>query len=148
MRLASYNVENLFERTRFCGQLPEPQDDGGDGNDGEVVLCGLFVSCGDTPELLEPGEAAFDQLPQSIKVLIQRILLGTRRVVRDHGNCALPGGGSAKAVTIVGSIGNDEFSRLVFEQRLCLWGIATLAGGQPEGNGAAQASNGHMDLGA
>ena len=38
---------------RLCGQLPQPERDCGDGDDGEVVAGGFFEAGGDAAELLE-----------------------------------------------------------------------------------------------
>src|SRR5260370_12615868 len=45
-------------RSRFCGQLSQPEDGCGDGDDGEIVVGSFFEAGGDASELLELAEAA------------------------------------------------------------------------------------------
>ncbi len=54
----------------FCGHLSQPKDDGGDGDDGEIVASGLFEAGGDAPELLETREAAFDEVALGVEMLV------------------------------------------------------------------------------
>jgi len=55
---------------RRRGQLSQPQDDGGEGDDGEIVSGGLFEAGCDAAELFELGEAALDQVTLGVEVLV------------------------------------------------------------------------------
>jgi hypothetical protein len=63
--------------SRFCGHLSEPQDDGGESDDGEVVARGFLEAGGDASELLELGEAAFDEMALGVEVAVERMFEGT-----------------------------------------------------------------------
>ena len=66
---------------RFCGHFLGPQDDGSDGDGGEVVSGGFLVSRGDPSELLELGEAAFDRMSPGTEMLVEGMLARPGRVV-------------------------------------------------------------------
>lgn len=51
---------------RSSGHLPNPYDDCCDCDDGEVVSCGFLEARCDPAELLELGEAVFDQVALGI----------------------------------------------------------------------------------
>ncbi len=90
---------------RQCGRLFEPQDGGGESDDGEVVSGGLLVSGGDASELLEFADAALDQVTFLVEVAVERVLRASRRIVRDDRDGAGLGDGLAEVVGIVGGIG-------------------------------------------
>src|SRR3954466_13546363 len=54
------------------GIFSEPQDDGGDDQGGAKVGGSFGVAGGQGPELLEAGEAAFDDVASGIDVLVER----------------------------------------------------------------------------
>src|SRR3954470_1871723 len=53
------------------GIFPEPEDDRGDDQSGPKVGGSFGVAGGQGPELLESGEAAFDDLASGIDVLVE-----------------------------------------------------------------------------
>src|SRR3954453_17835716 len=54
------------------GIFSEPQDDGGDDQGGAKVGGSFGVAGGQGPELLEAGEAAFDDVASGVDVLVER----------------------------------------------------------------------------
>ena len=58
-----------------CAQLSEPQNDCGEGDDGETVAGGLLMAGGHASELLQPGKAALDQVAPGIQVPVSLDLL-------------------------------------------------------------------------
>src|SRR3954468_8335956 len=87
---------------RRCGQLPEPEDDCSERDDGGVVARRLLVAGGDATELLELGKAALDQMPLLVEVAVERVLASARRVVWDNGLRARVGDHLAQTVAVVG----------------------------------------------
>jgi hypothetical protein len=132
----------------LCEQLPQPEDGCDEGDDDEVVSRGFLVAGGDAAELLELGEAALDQVALFVERLVEVMLEGAGRVVGDDGDGAGLGDGGAEGVGVVGGIGEDRGRPIGAEQRQGLRGVAALAGGQDDPDGAAQATNGEVDLGA
>ena len=134
--------------TRSCGQLSQPQDDGGQCHNGEVVPCGLLEASCDPSELLEPGDAALDEVTLSVEVRIKRMFLGARGIVGNDGECALVGNSPADAVAIVGGVGHHRRGRQIFDQGQGLRGVTAVTGGEDEADRAAETSDGEVDLGA
>src|SRR3954453_20406137 len=62
--------------TRLLGPVlrifSEPEDDGGDDQGGAEVGGSFGVAGGQRAELLEPGEAAFDDVASGVEVLVER----------------------------------------------------------------------------
>src|SRR3954453_3068019 len=54
------------------GIFSEPRDDGGDDQGGAKVGGSFGVAGGQGPELLEAGEAAFDDVASGVDVLVER----------------------------------------------------------------------------
>ena len=53
--------------------------------------CGLLEASCDASELLEPGEAALDEMALGVEVRVERVFLGARGIVGNDGECALVG---------------------------------------------------------
>lgn len=132
----------------MCGQLFEPQDGGGDGDDGEEVAGGLLVAGGDTAELLEFGEATLDQVAFLVELSMERMLLRPRWVVGDDRDSTCLGDGLTEVVGVVGGIGQRGGGSILAEQSRSLRHIAALAGGEDNPGWATQAADGQVDLGA
>jgi curved DNA-binding protein CbpA len=132
---------------RPCGQLSHPEYGGGDGDDSEVVGCGFLEARGDASELLEPAEAAFDEMSLGIEVSIERMLGRSRGVVGDDGERTFAGDRQPEVVGVIGGIGDDDIGGHAVDERSGLRSITGLAGGEDEAHRAAQAANGEMDLG-
>ena len=92
-----------------CGQLSQPQDDSGQCHNGEVVPCGLLEASCDPSELLEPGDAALDEVTLGVEVRIKRMFLGARGIVGNDGECALGGDSLAQVIGVIGRVGHDDF---------------------------------------
>jgi hypothetical protein len=135
-------------RSRSCGQLPDPYDCSSDGDDGEKVSGGFLVSCGDTSELFEAAEAAFDEMTLGVEVLVERILHGSRRVVGDDGEGALGGDGVAEVIRVISGVGHHHFCREPLDQGAGLGRVALLAGRQDEADRTSQTSDGQVYFGA
>ena len=103
--------------TRFCGQLSHPEDSGGDGDDGEVVGSGFLEARGDASELLEPAEAAFDEMSLGVKVGVERVLARSRRIVGNDGESAFARDCQPEVVGIIGGIGDDDIGGHAFDER-------------------------------
>src|SRR3546814_16104870 len=76
------------------------------------------------------------------------MLQGSGGFVRCHRECPLLGDLRAQTIGIVGGVGHDRLGWEPLDQRERLRCVATLAGGQEEPHGTAQASDRHVDLGA
>ena len=57
-------------RARSCGQLSQPEHDGSCCDHCEEVSCGLFVACGDAPELFEAREATFNEVAFCVNICV------------------------------------------------------------------------------
>ena len=79
--------------SRSCGHLPEPKDDSGECDDGEVVSGGFLEARRDTSELFELAEAAFDEVSPGVEVLVDGMLQRAGRIVADDGKRATVGAG-------------------------------------------------------
>src|SRR3982074_2980148 len=94
--------------SRPCGQLSDPEYGGGDGDDSEGGGCGFLEARCDASELLEPAEAAFDEMSLGIEVSIERMLARSRGVVWDDGERTFAGDRQPGVVGVIGGIGDDD----------------------------------------
>lgn len=131
---------------RSCGHLTKPQDCRGDGDDCEVILGGLLEAGGDAAEVLELAEATFDEMPLSVKMGVERVLEGSRRIVRDDGRGALLCDGLPNVIGVVGGVSDNKLGRSAIEQRASLRGIAGLASREDEADWASEPSDGEMNF--
>jgi hypothetical protein len=98
--------------------------------------------------VLEPADAGLDQVAFLVDRLVEVELGRPRGIARDDCDGAGLCDGNAEVVGIVGGIGQDEAGPVLAEQGSRLRGIAALAGGQDDPDGAAEAAYGEVDLGA
>ena len=133
---------------RWCGQLPEPWDGGGESDNGKVVSSGLLEAGGDAAELLELAEAALDQMALRAEVLVEGVLAGAGRVVGDDSDRALGGDRLGPRVGILGGIGHDDLGGQALDQGVSLRIVAALSAGQGEAHGSTQTPDSQVDLGA
>lgn len=110
--------------------------------------CGFLETGCDATELLEPGEAAFDEVALSVEVLVDVVFASPGRVVRNDRDGALVGNGLSQAIAVVGGIGQHDFGRQSFDQSIGLCRIALLAGRKYEADRTSKPAHGHVDLGA
>lgn len=82
-----------------------------------------------------------------VEGLVQRILPCAGGVVGDDSHGAFVGDGLAQVVGVVG-VGHDDLGGEILDQGAGPGRVALLSGGEGEVDGAAQASDGHVDLGA
>ncbi len=87
---------------------------------------------GDATELLELGEAAFDEVTLGVEVLVDGVLFRARGIVRDHCGGALGGDGLAEVVGVIGGVGHHHLGRETFDQWTCLRHVPSVAGGERE----------------
>ena len=131
---------------RRCGPLPDPEDDGGERDDGLVVPGGLFVACGDAAELFELVEAALDQVALLVECPVERQLGSPRWIARDDGHRPGAGDGGPEMIGIIGGVCDDGGRPIMGQQGFGLRCITRLAPGQPDPHGAAKAAHGQVDL--
>jgi hypothetical protein len=86
-------------------------------------------------------------MPLGIEMGVERILLGTRRIVGNDGDRALLGDGSAEVAGIISRIGDDGLGGEALDQSARLGCIASLTGSEDEADWAAQTADGEVDLG-
>ncbi len=98
--------------------------------------------------MFELAEAALDEVTFLVDGFVEVEFCGPRGIAGDNGGGAGLGEGDAEVVGIVSGIGQDEAWSILVEQSSSLWGIAALSGGQDDPDGAAEAADGEMDLGA
>lgn len=83
----------------------------------------------------------------SVEVGVERVLAGSRWVVRNDGLGTLLCDGLANVVGVIGGIGDDKLGRGTIEQATGLRSVAGLAGCEEEADRAAEPSDGEMDFG-
>src|ERR1700726_1311495 len=66
-------IEGLGGRIRVQTQLDPIGDEGGEHNGGEKVAGELVISGSDAPEILEPAEAAFDDVAPFVGTLAEGV---------------------------------------------------------------------------
>ncbi len=110
--------------------------------------CCFLEACGDASELLELGEAAFDEVALGVEVLVDPVFAGSGGIVRDDCYGPLFGNRFSQAVAVVGGIGQHDFCRQALDQGIGLRRVALLAGGEREADRASKPAHGHVDLGA
>ena len=82
-----------------------------------------------------------------VEVLVDRVFSSPRGVVWDDSHGVFVGDHLAQAIGVVGSVGHDDLGGQAVDQGISLRAIPPLASGQGEAHRAAEASDGHMDLG-
>lgn len=71
----------------FSIKLSQPDEDTCQMNERQEGRCQFVAVCGDTPEVLEASEEAFDQVAVSVEMVIQAALgklIGTRCNAGGH----------------------------------------------------------------
>ena len=133
---------------RRCGHLPEPEDGGGECDDGEVVSGGFLEAGGDAPELFELGEAALDQVALAVELAVEGVVAGALWRGWDDSGCVHAGHDIAEMRRVIGAVGQHDLRRQAGDERGGLWHVATVTGGEAEGDGVAEPSHGHVDRAA
>jgi len=114
---------------------------------GEIVFRPLVVPCRDSPELFDPVEEAFDEVPLPIDPPGESeaaLAVGLRRDVCP----SLPLGGlGANDVTVVALVGQQDvaFAKTI-DQGFGLGAIGDLTGSQAEGDGPPFGVDERVDL--
>jgi len=79
-------------------------------------LGGLLEAGGDAPELLELGDAAFDEVALSIEMGVELVFAGPGGAARDDRLGVLLGDRRADVIGIVGGVGDDRLGRRILQQ--------------------------------
>src|SRR5260370_39538027 len=82
----------------------EPDADGCEFDEGEVVRCKLVIAGGDAPTLLDLVEEPLDQITRSIQIRAEADRLFAIALRRDIGPCALLAGERPDPVCVISSI--------------------------------------------
>ena len=106
------------------------------------------VSGGESSELLEAIEAAFDAIAEFIERPIMLALLFSADSGRDDRNSAEALDGLHDLVGVVAAVGQDELSVAACQQRQCFGILCRLTGSEAEGHRLSQTVGQQMDLGA
>jgi hypothetical protein len=77
-------------------------------NSGQEIPCELVVSGSDAPEVLEPAEAAFDDISAFVGALIEAMDDDTVGFVGDDGSGAAMNDFAAKVVAIIPFVGEER----------------------------------------
>ena len=134
--------------SRWCGHLAQPEDGGGECDDGAVVSSGFLVAGSDAAELLEPGEAAFDEMALLVELPVERVLGGSRGVVGDHRLGIHGGDDCPEVVGVIGGVSQHDLGLVPADQAGSLRHVASVTAGQVEGDRTAKPTHGQVDLGA
>lgn len=107
-----------------------------------------FVVAGsDSPELLEPGEHAFDAVSFLVEARITAVLEGSIRPWGDDRLGPDLAQQLVKMVGVVGLVGKDGGGSQAVEQGRSLDHVASMAGRQDEADGQSKGIDTGMDLG-
>src|SRR3712207_5565479 len=137
----------VTQPTRPRGHSSEPEDDGGDGDDGEVVASGLLIARRHAAELLELADAAFDEMTFLVEVPVEGQAPGAGGIARDNRLGAYRRDGVADVVGVIGGVGDDGFGGLPLQQPVRAGGVARLTGREDDAHRATEAAHGQVDLG-
>ena len=80
-------------------------------NSGQEIPGELVVSGGDATEVLEPAEAAFDDISAFVGALVEVMDDNTVGFVRDDGLCAATNDFAAKVVAVIPFVGEERAHR-------------------------------------
>jgi hypothetical protein len=78
-------------------------------NGGQEVSGELIIAGSDAPEILEPAEAAFDDIASFVGAFVEAMEGSSIRLIRNDGDCAALEDIGAEGVTIVALVG-DEYA--------------------------------------
>ena len=107
----------------------------------------FVVTRGDTPELLDPGEEALDQIAALVDMSIERTRVESVGSRRNDRLTALRGNYSDKSIRVVALVGHNELGRLTLDQCSCLFDVGHLASGKNHPQWIAQGLHGDMQFG-
>src|SRR5262245_47776979 len=105
-RLARMTAGRI-DKTRVQTQSNPVGDKGGDLDGGEEVASEFVVTRSDPPEILEPAEAALDDVTALVGALVEAMESYSVGLVRDDGCCTAIDDVGAKVVAIVTLVGNE-----------------------------------------
>jgi len=121
--------------------------DSGEGDEAHEVGEELVVAGGDTPELLEFIEKAFDAIAFFIDSAIVLVLVSALRHGRNDGDGVFVENDIVQAVGVIGAIGQYIVGIKAVDQRFSLSDIAILPRRADQAQGIAQSLDGGMDFG-
>ena len=116
-------------------------------NSGQEIPGELVVSGGDAAEVLEPAEAAFDDISAFVGALVEVMDHNTVGFVRDDGLCAATNDFAAKVVAVIPFVGEERAHGR--RERQNIWrrrDIGILAWGQMQDDRPAERIAQRMDF--
>ena len=75
---------------------------------GEIVSCELVVSCGDTPEILEPAETSFDDVSTLVGNLVKAMQDDAVRLVWNDGPGAALDDVGSQGIAVIALVGDER----------------------------------------
>jgi hypothetical protein len=111
------------------------------------VLFEFVEACGESSELLEVSEGAFDAVSLSIEGAVEAALDDTMRAWRDDGGDAAFAEMVEDRVGVVASVGEYRLRAAIAEQRDGLGAVVSLAARQHEAERQPKRIGKQMDLG-
>jgi len=108
---------------------------------------GFLIACGESPELFEPAEAAFDAIALPVELLIMHALLFSTAPGRDHRHCVDRFDVVHDAVRVVALVGDDRLGLPLAQQIDSLSTVVDLPGRDAEVDRLAILVSQQMDFG-
>jgi len=120
----------------------------GEADGGLEAESSFAVACGESAELFQAVEAAFDAVAQLVEGAVMLPLHLPMAAGRDHGHRSHALDFGHDGGRVVALVGQHGLGSAAFQQRQGLGVFGGLARSQAEGDGLAQAVSQQMDLGA
>ena len=137
---------NAIELSNGAWLLCEPDDGGGERNEGRESLSQLIVAGGDTAKLLDPAKETLNEVTTFVAVFIKHPLNQTVAPWRNHrfdvGGMQIVDDG----IAVVGFVGTDRARFQVLKERQCLGAVTGLPSGQAESRQTTQPLDQGMNL--
>ena len=96
--------------------LAQPDKGGSKLDEGEEVSCELLESHGDAAKALDALEETLDEVPLFVEVAVELVLLGSRRVRRDHDGASVRYESLTQRACVVRAVAGNVRIRDVTEQ--------------------------------
>ena len=107
----------------------------------------FVVTCRDASELLDPAEETLDEVAVFVDMAIETSRIASVGARWNDRLAALGRDGLDEGVRIVALVGNDKLSRLIGDQRLCLFDVGHLSCRENHTQRIAQGIDCHMKFG-
>src|SRR5262245_45013778 len=96
-----------MRKPRVQTQLNPVGNDGGDLDGGEEVASEFVITRSDTPEILEPAEAALDDIAPLVGAFVEAMESYSVGLVRYDWPCAALDDVGTKVVSVIALVGNE-----------------------------------------